>query len=482
MFIVLDADNKLWNIPLVDFHTHIGKVAIETTKGSSQRINRPQDILDLYEKLKFELYSRITEKPEDYYITLPTIDSFVRPMYPLIHDHIYNGLNLKGWIADQIVSFPFNDIFHTKTKPKFVKSNEYIRHSLNKFEFVFRFVPFCRVDATEELASQEIVNSVRWGAKGLKLHPLSQNWIDRIVTPETKKVLQTAGKLKLPTIFDVPNKGVAKEITEISIKSRKEVDYPIKVVLGHNGFDYSSLEIFQYINEHDMFTEISGMRGSDVELFFKNVTATVKNWDKKILFGTDTNYFSVLQAADFISFLLSKKFLYLVNENQLSEVKPLEIVSNILGLNALNILPLNFQYSTEINCVKTDFQNTPNLSISNADFIKSLKNLMQNKETFYNIAILPLNDTLEYAFYVKYQNNLYQRIIQSENKEFSKFLLKNLPDVNLISNNQIIDYKKLSKWVTKNNEIETLNFLQENTNKITSIEELIKDNNQWHNH
>lgn len=480
MLTVLDADNKLWHIPLIDFHTHIGKVAIETTKGASQRINRPQDILDLYEKLKFELYSRISEKPDDYYITLPKIDSFVQPMYPLIQDQIYNGLNLKGWIADQIVSFPFNDIFHTKTNPKFVKSNEYVRHSLNKFEFAFRFIPFCRVDATEELANQEIFNSVSLGARGLKLHPLSQNWIDKIVTPETKKVLRTAGRLKLPIIFDVPNKGVAKDITEIAVESREDINYPIKVVLGHNGFDYSSPEIFQYIDKTDMFTEISGMRGSDVELFFKNVTATVTNWDKKILFGTDTNYFSVLQAVDFISFLLSKKFLDLVNESNSKEVRPLEIVSNILGINALNIIPLNFQNYAEINCVTSNIQRDIEISISSADFINSLKNLVQDKETFYNIAILPLNESLEYAIYVKKQNNLYRWIIKRNNTEMIDFVLKTFPNENQgnDNNNNNIDYQKLSKFINANDETVNLKSNKENITKIMSIEELIKDNNQ----
>ena len=86
MFSVIESapesseNSKTWNIPLVDFHTHIGKVNIETTKGASQRINRPQDIIDLYEKLKYELYSRLESDPDKYYITLPPLDDFVNPL------------------------------------------------------------------------------------------------------------------------------------------------------------------------------------------------------------------------------------------------------------------------------------------------------------------------------------------------------------------------------------------------------------------
>ena len=46
MFIDLNKDKQSYSFPLNDLHTPIGKVSIETTKGPSQRINRPQDILD----------------------------------------------------------------------------------------------------------------------------------------------------------------------------------------------------------------------------------------------------------------------------------------------------------------------------------------------------------------------------------------------------------------------------------------------------
>ena len=315
MFIVTDSDQSQWSIPLVDFHTHIGKVKIETTKGSSQRINRPQDILDLYQKLKFELFDRVNSKPDNYFINLPSIDNFAHPMFPLVKNHFLKDYTRsQGWIVDHIVTFPFNDIFHMKTQPKFVKSNEYVRLQVQKPEFTFRFIPFCRVDATEEKASQEIIKSYELGAKGLKLHPLSQHWIDKIVTEETKQVLLTTSKLCLPTIFDVPNKGVAMDIAKIAKDTQKESEVRVKVVLGHNGFDYSSKEIFEYLSSNkNLYTEISGMRGADVSLFFKNVI-NVPNWAEKIVCGSDANYFSVLQAVDFISYLFSYEFLNLIED------------------------------------------------------------------------------------------------------------------------------------------------------------------------
>lgn len=475
MFTVIDGSNQEVSIPLADFHTHIGKVAIETTKGASQRINRPQDILDLYEKLKYELYSRIERSPDDYYITLPSQDNFVTPLYSFIKNNIYSGMKLKGWIADQIVSFPFNDIFHSKTNPKFVKSNEYVRHSLNKFEFAFRFIPFCRVDATDDKASQEVINSAKLGSKGLKLHPLSQNWIDKIVTPETKSVLQTAGKLKLPVIFDVPNKGVAEDITKISIKAREEVDYPINVILGHNGFDYSSPEIFECLNNNGMLTEISGMRGSDVELFFKNVVK-VDNWYEKVLYGTDTNYFSVLQAVDFISFLLSNKFLDIVKSTSINTTKPLEIVSRILGLNALNIIPLNQENKTQLDFKRLLKAETTTYKIPLNKFVLSLKNITPKKEINYNIALLPSDNIIRYSFYLNNGINLYEYVLKSDSINSDNVILIPLKKAVNTDDKGNLSLDLIEHFIKNEFESENNMANKENYKQITSLDELIQDN------
>ncbi|MFX1508196.1 MAG: amidohydrolase family protein [Promethearchaeota archaeon] len=334
---VLDDQDSPFQLPLVDFHTHIGRVKIETTKGASQRVNRPQDIINLYEKLQYEIHRRITQNQEDYYVTLPKAEELSQPLLPAVQKLLeLNSKKSRGWIVDHVVCFPFNDIFHKKTSPKFVKSNQYIRHQTQTFDFSFRFVPFCRVDVTDEGAAQEVRSSVSLGMRGLKLHPMSQGWIENIVSAKCKKVLQTAGEISIPIIFDVPNKGVAVDITKIAEESREEVDYPINVVLGHSAFDYNSEEIFDCLQKEQMYAETSGMRGKDVEIYFNNVVK-VDGWEEKLLFGTDSNYFGVLQAADFITFLLSHKFKELVESNS-TEIKPLTAAAKILGGNALMII------------------------------------------------------------------------------------------------------------------------------------------------
>lgn len=337
MIEVLDEHDSPFPLPLVDFHTHIGRVKIETTKGASQRVNRPQDIINLYEKLQYEIHRRITQNQDDYYVTLPKAEELSKPLLPAVQMLLeLNSTKSRGWIVDHIVCFPFNDIFHKKTTPKFVKSNQYVRHQTQSFDFSFRFIPFCRVDVTDEGAAEEVKASVGLGMRGLKLHPMSQGWIENVVSTNCKEVLQTAGELSIPIIFDVPNKGVAVDITTIAEEARQDVDFPINVILGHAAFDYNSEEVFNCLNKDNMFAETSGMRGKDVEIYFNNVVK-VNKWEEKVLFGTDSNYFGVLQAADFITFLLSHKFKKLV-ENNGSDRKPLTAAAKILGGNALRII------------------------------------------------------------------------------------------------------------------------------------------------
>ncbi|UCE13573.1 MAG: hypothetical protein JSV04_15515, partial [Candidatus Heimdallarchaeota archaeon] len=335
-------------LPLVDFHTHIGRVKIETTKGASQRVNRPQDIINLYEKLQYELHKRVTQDQSEYYVTLPPAEELSKPLFPAVEQLLnFKSVKPRGWLVDGIVAFPFNDIFHLQTNPKFVKSNQYVRHQIYSFAFSFRFIPFCRVDVTDDGASEEVRKSVNLGMRGLKLHPMSQGWIENIVTPHCKEVLKTAGELSIPIIFDVPNKGVACDITTIAEETRGEVSFPINIVLGHTAFDYSSPELFICLMKNGMFAETSGMRGKDVEIFFTNLLKNeVNKWENKILFGTDHNYFSVLQAADFITFLFSWKFKELLSQHDYNG-SPLEIAAKILGGNALKIIRPSWRTSGE---------------------------------------------------------------------------------------------------------------------------------------
>lgn len=344
MFIIALEQGKSYYVPLIDFHTHIGKVKIETTKGKSQRVNSPQNIIQLYQKLHYELYKRINENKNEVYYEFPKVEDFVKPLNPIVQFILdSNKEKARGWLIDQIVTFPFNDIFHQTTTPKFLKSNKFVRHQTQSIENTFRFIPFCRVDPTDAGSGEEVRKSISLGMKGLKLHPLSQDWIDKINSEASREILKIAADLKIPVIFDVPNKGVAIDIVQLKENTHDEYGFSPNIILGHSGFDYSSKEIFECIAKENIFVEISGMRGKDVEIFFSNVM-NIENWYQKILFGSDHNYFSVLQAADFITFLFTKKFHFMLEEVGLAEIHH-SIISQILGFNAIKLLPQFWEHS-----------------------------------------------------------------------------------------------------------------------------------------
>ncbi|MCK5298501.1 MAG: hypothetical protein KAJ76_06320, partial [Candidatus Heimdallarchaeota archaeon] len=66
MIIVYDKeqpDSKPLTLNVIDTHTHLGKEEVVRGKGKDYRIIRPKDHLDFYEKLKFDVFQRITAYP-----------------------------------------------------------------------------------------------------------------------------------------------------------------------------------------------------------------------------------------------------------------------------------------------------------------------------------------------------------------------------------------------------------------------------------
>ncbi|MHA1969685.1 MAG: hypothetical protein ACW964_18040, partial [Candidatus Hodarchaeales archaeon] len=114
----------------------------------------------------------------------------------------------------------------------------------------------------------------------------------------------------------------------------------------------------------------------------------IKGWENKILFGTDSNYFGVPQAADFITFLLSTKFLDLLAENE-TDVSPLTAVSKILGGNALRIIPNPWKINTNNteNQTKGPKKKSNKIKLKGdiPIFIKSLKKYLNQTNNFATI-------------------------------------------------------------------------------------------------
>ena len=93
----------------------------------------------------------------------------------------------------------------------------------------------------------------------------------------------------------------------------------------------------------------------------------VPGWEDKLLFGTDHNYFSVLQAADLITFLFSKRF-YTLLEDHNQTLDPLKVAAKILGGNAFNLIPVSWQVMTN--------------ETQSSEYLSSLKNFQQLLKEF----------------------------------------------------------------------------------------------------
>jgi len=340
MIIVYDTEqpeSKPLILKVIDTHTHLGKEEVVRGKGKDYRIIRPKDHLDFYEKLKFDVYKRITAYPEDYAYSMPNDPKeFSLPttqLQKLIYKEKRTTQNL-GWFADKIVTFPLHDILQSKTDPHFKKSNDYILTRAQTLEYGSRLVPFCRVDPKdEEKAIDEIKRCIDYGARGLKLHPLSEEWIDEIVSDKVIDVVRTAVDNKLPVIFDCQNYKTAEEIHQVAMEVRtqsKNKDFTL--IVGHFGFDYQTPGMFEILSDPNIKTETSGMRGDDCEVFYKNCLNLVDDWHFSTMYGSDHNYFSTPQASDHITFLFSNK----AKDLGIS----FEHIRHILGINALRMLKI----------------------------------------------------------------------------------------------------------------------------------------------
>ncbi|MHA2233404.1 MAG: amidohydrolase family protein, partial [Candidatus Hodarchaeales archaeon] len=199
--------------------------------------------------------------------------------------------------------------------------------------------PFCRVDPFDgKKAQEEVKRCVQVGARGLKLHPLSQGFIGKIRSSEVIDLLELSAFLNIPVIFDVANSGVGEDIgiAVEETKSRLGPGSNLKVILGHFGFAYSSEIMHELIQRPELYSELSGCRGEDVRLFFhKLIDHNGLAGIDKVSYASDYNYFGVPQCADFISYVLSNDFRELVGEEY-----HLEYARKVLGLNALSLFPV----------------------------------------------------------------------------------------------------------------------------------------------
>lgn len=340
MIILYDKENqpkKKLTLNVIDTHTHLGKEEVRNAQGKDYRIIRPKDHLDFYEKLKYDIFQRLNKYPDDYVFSTPDEpDKFTQPATRLQADIFREKRSTQdlGWFADKIVTFPLHDILSDKTTPHFVKSNNYILTRAQTLEYGSRLVPFCRVDPNDgDLAIEEMNRCIKYGARGLKLHPLSEKWIEEILSDSVINIVKVAVENKLPVLFDCQNYKTAEEIHQVAMEVQEQSNVKdFTLILGHFGFDYQTKGMYEILADKNIKTETSGMRGDDCVIFYKNCIELVENWHHSTMYGTDHNYFSVPQASDHLTFLFSQK----AREIGIT----FDHIRHVLGLNALRMLKI----------------------------------------------------------------------------------------------------------------------------------------------
>ncbi|MGQ9721738.1 MAG: amidohydrolase family protein [Candidatus Jordarchaeum sp.] len=381
---------------VVDAHTHIGKEEVLEYGRKAYRTNSPKTTLDFYQRLQFEIIGATRINSDKFYL-FPA-ESFTKPpvFLGLLVENTPDIRSL-GWTIDKFVSFPFNDATAYKTSPSFQIPNDRILSRAAVLPYSLRMLGFVRVDPHEgEKAVEELVRCSQLGARGLKLHPISQKFLDDVVSDNVKKVVIAAARLGLPVLFDCRYYSTAEDIYRLTQEVREELgSSDFAVIIGHSGMEYTRDELYEFFKDPSVYAETSGLRGYDVPLFFKRMKNIVPNWSSKIIFGTDYNYFSIPQATDFLTYLFTKEF------HEELEGGP-EDIQRILAGNILSIIkPFRVLYPGENKPVADGI--VYNVNIEYADiFLKNLSekvsSLIKSKKLAYVTYDILLSSEFEVDF------------------------------------------------------------------------------------
>ncbi len=372
---------RVFSFYIVDSHTHIGKEEVFEYGRTAYRTNSPKTILDFYQRLQFEIKAAMKINSNRY--CLVPAEPFTKPptLLGMLSENAPDVRSI-GWTIDKFVTFPFNDAAAYKTSPSFQIPNNRVLSRAAILPYSPRMFGFVRVDPHEgEKAVEELERCSSLGARGLKLHPISQKFLDEVVSDNVRNVVVKAARLGLPVLFDCRYYSTAEDIYRLTQEVRDELgSSDFAIIIGHSGMEYTKEALYEFFKDPSIYAETSGLRAYDVPLFFKRMKSIVPNWSSQIVFGTDYNYFSLPQTTDFLTYLFTKEF-----HEELGGGP--EDIQRILAGNLLSIVrPFRASYSSEkkpltdgkIYRVNMDYAET---------FLKNLSNrvssLIQGKKLAY---------------------------------------------------------------------------------------------------
>jgi predicted TIM-barrel fold metal-dependent hydrolase len=343
-------------------------------------------------------------------------------------------------MIDQGVCFPFQDVFRDKRPEALYRaSNINVSRFTTRFPFSMKLIGYGRCDPME---GEKAVNEVRYmnevlGLRGLKLHPRSEGWIDKISSEKVSQVLIEAASFSMPIIFDTRGRGSILQIGQLIEATRNELKskYPdllpqFKVIIAH--FAQGNIddhEVYNTIVQPNTYGDLSMLHGAGAGNFFESFRKWFqshnkervgnRSWSEYLLYASDYPYFGDVHS--------QKLFKYIINKQFFDNGGTIRDVKNILGLNQLKILP---EYSLPQR--QKDLKNPPSLTISNPFF-------RQNKENTYETAISTIAQLIvENKIDIKksclqfkdtwatFNDDILLTIISSKSKQERHILLMNL--------------------------------------------------------
>jgi predicted TIM-barrel fold metal-dependent hydrolase len=351
--IIAKVNNVTHRIYMVDAHSHVG---YDVDSVNNPNPMAPFGTFDFYKKTYQEVIKvtggaewKFNSRGINYEFKIvpnpPVYEIFKQAaarvdQYKQMLEKLENS-----WMFDYGVCFPFQDKYRAdKPEALYRASNERISQVVTKFPVSLKMIGFCRVHPEEgQKALDEIAHSVTVkGLRGLKLHPRSEQWLDRVNTPAVMNVLVQAAKFSLPVLFDTRGKESIYVIHELTKATKQYLERSapalvphLKVIIGHCAAgNFDDAHMYQVISDSNNYGELSMVRSPEFDQFivdFMKKSPAGKAWSQHILFGSDFPYFFERHAKDIIGFMLTKPFY--------DAGGTIEDTKNILGGNLLRLLP-----------------------------------------------------------------------------------------------------------------------------------------------
>ncbi|MHA2038142.1 MAG: amidohydrolase family protein [Promethearchaeota archaeon] len=349
-------------------------------------------------------------------------------------------------MIDMGVCFPFQDVFRDKRPEALYRaSNINVSRFTTRFPFSMKLIGYGRCDPME---GEKAVNEVRYmreelGLRGLKLHPRSEGWIDKISSAKATQVLIEAASFSMPVIFDTRGRGSILQIGQLIESTRNAIksNYPdllphFKVIIAH--FAQGNIddhEVYNTIVKPNTYGDLSMLHGAGAGNFFESFRKWFKlnnkervdnrTWSEYLLFASDYPYFGDVHAQKLLKYIINKQFF--------DTGGTIRDVKNILGLNQMRILP---EYSLPQH--QKDLNSPPSLTLSNPLYsqnklsthetaIKTVARLIVENKIDIKKSCLQFKDTWN-----AFNDDVLLTVISNQSKQERNILLMSLVE-NLIS-------------------------------------------------